>query len=742
MRRIRLASAILAVIVVVFLIWYLFLRGPSDMKRDIVLGDAAGKESTEFQLHESVIFRANGLAPRTGYRVRITREDGFVVSELRLSTDESGTIPETVVWYGIGLLPCAKMREPTPFRARASAAEISDSSFVGRDYTLTIWESEKIIRSMIFRVRDVPERPVLYATDERGCPKSGFLIGEEDVWVTARNFPKGSIIRLWVVKKNPEMKDSTQLEDQTKQYDGGFPPLLELPADETSFERELWPREHTSLGSYDIIAEVITYDQRGRYHAHAQARVQDIVSNLTYSGFVVQRRPGMAEPLEFDIAGTVHSPFTFRETFLTTENVYVGVDPCIQPSYIGKTANVYIVSNKSDAQWTIDPSLNDVTGFVETITVGGVCGNCWSTLAWTHPLVPGQYDVVLDFDQNGVYTPGVDLIDGLDRAGFVVSGIRVNSISFNYGGSGVNTIYDNVQKANIAAPEYYSANHVVKPAAWPMGGSRSVQVAFEAVPSITSAQIWAETGLGGLNSPSSPVAVSFTGGEGTATFAVNNNPNFVGKHLFNWNWKYKNVNGSTSPTGDMGATGEHVLFTTFSVPDAPMTTPWLEALEYASKWASGQTSEAGVVSTLINGIYNSGMVYDGWQHHTSGATSFNLTSVFDELRTAGLVVYMDCRDCANFFHVLSNALGFHHQYLRIPGSFTYEPIKPMGWSSCSGGGWSFHQVGWCGSSVADGSAKLSCTILAICNYSAADYINLLTKTPGIAAGPTGICSPY
>jgi flagellar hook assembly protein FlgD len=44
MTRIRLASGILAVIIVLFLIWYLFLRGPSDMRHGIVLRDAAGRE--------------------------------------------------------------------------------------------------------------------------------------------------------------------------------------------------------------------------------------------------------------------------------------------------------------------------------------------------------------------------------------------------------------------------------------------------------------------------------------------------------------------------------------------------------------------------------------------------------------------------------------------------------------------------------------------------------------------------
>lgn len=166
-----------------------------------------------------------------------------------------------------------------------------------------------------------------------------------------------------------------------------------------------------------------------------------------------------------DIAGAVSSPFAFRSTFLTNENVYVGVDPALQPGFVGQTADVFIVNHRTDAEWTLDQTLSDVTGVTETITVNGICGNCWKTLAWSAPLTVGRYDVVLDFNRDGLYTPGTDLIDSLDPVGFTVSEVRVDQISFNYTGSGAITLYDHIAAANVAAPEYVSAGHVVKPAA-------------------------------------------------------------------------------------------------------------------------------------------------------------------------------------------------------------------------------------------------------------------------------------
>ncbi|MFX0201683.1 MAG: hypothetical protein ACFFCW_36680 [Candidatus Hodarchaeota archaeon] len=750
--RLILSVLLLIVVIIIIIIWILW---PIEKRPPILLTNGSGVETTEFQLHDSILFNAIDLSPRTGYDIQVLREDGTIITELVLSTDAQGRIPQTVLWYNVGIAPCPPISTHAPALVHRISYDVRDFDYSGMGYNVKILHNGELIREMNFQIAEALLRPVLYASDWRGCPKSGFLIGEEDVWVVGKNFPKGSIIRIWAVPASSDWHDGDQLLDKTKQYNNLPPPVFELRATETDFIKKLWPRDLTSLGSYDIVAEVITYEV-GDYHPMANAQVQDFLSYMTYSGFVIQRRPGAAEPLEGDIAGSAHSPYTFRNTFLTNENVYVGVDPCLQPSYVGQTANIYIVPDQNDAWWTVSTSVNlaplDVTGTIETITVGGVCGNCWKTLAWSAPLTLGEYDVILDFNRDGFYTPGQDLIDSLEPIGFVVSEVRVDIISFNYSGSGAITIRNNINKRNISAPEYYSANHIVKPAAWTMGGSHSVQVEFKAVPAVSSIQIWAENGLGGLNSSGSPVTVSFSDGTGQATFSVNSVPSSIGKHLFYWDWNYKNVNGASTPETYMGETGEHIVYTVHSMPNAPMATPWLDVLEYATNWASGETTEAGVVDKIVNGIYNSGMVYDGYRHHTPyDYTTFYLNDVFTELRTPGFTVEMDCRDCANFFHVLTNALGFNHQYLVISPGFDYEPMLPMGvtWtssSSCVSGYWNFHQVGWCGSHVADGSTKLNCTssygslVTAVCDITDTNYINLLTNdTTG--AADTGICSP-
>lgn len=680
----------LFIILIVILLWYFFCREAAQKRPPTLLTTASGVSTTEFQAFDSILFDAVDLEPRTGYTVQVKNDQGEIVTASHLSTDRYGHIPETVIWYNVGILPCPQVQPIDEVYTSLPDSQFIAPGIQGSSFTLEIRKDETLVRATAFRVADRVLRPVLYAADRRGCPKSGFLIGEEDVWVVGKNFPKGSIVRLWAVPASSDWQDGDPLKDMTKQYDGlnELPPLFELKVDETGFKKLLWPMGLTSLGSYDIVAEVVTYPF-GNYRTSPTAEAQDVVSYPSYSGFVIQRRPGAAEPLEMDIAGTVLSPYTFQDTFLTDEDVYVGVDPCLQPDYVGDTANIFIVADKSDAQWTMhvgDPldllDDDDVTGTIETITVGGICGNCWKTLAWSDPLLPGTYDVVLDFDGDHRYTPGTDLIDGLDKVGFTVAEVRVDSISFNYAASGAVTIYDDSSGINVTEPEYEENGLVIKPAAYIMSGSYSVQVNFKAVSGINTAEIWAEDGLGGLESAASPETVTFISNSGQGTMTVNSVPNAIGKHTFSWDWKYKNVNGVPSADLDMGTTGEHIVYTLLAVPQDPQAVPWVSTLEIACDLADGFDTAAAAAREIWDDFYyNAGGEYDtvsgASQYTGSTSSNFNLTAFLTNYDTANIGT-VNCYDMGKSVVIFANALGCDAVYTYV-GPFGYlNCVKPIG----------------------------------------------------------------
>ena len=729
---------LIVVAAVIFLIWHVLCRGHDGEPIVTGLMNGAGEATSNFQYHDSVMFQAVDLEPRTVYVVRIVGPEDHVEHAVRLVTDKDGRIPETVLWYNVG--------------ARTKRASAALNIILSYTVEIALPEDNGVILQIPFWVQEQLTRPVLYAADADGNPKSGFLIGEENVWVVGKQFPRGSMIRLWAVPAKSLWKEGDRLKDKTGQFGLELPPLFVLKGEKTEFKRMFWSKYFTSLGSYDIVAEVVTYDF-GTYRPQGRATVQNVVSHLTHSGFVVQRRAGAGEHLEMELSGTRKSPYTFRDTFLTDEDVYVGVDPCVQPSKLGDAALVWIVKDKNEAQWTQHVNTpsdllddDDVTGGPTAVTVGGVCGNCWNQLAWPAPIRTGKYDIVLDFDQDKRYTPGVDLIDGLDRAGFSVSEIRVDSIDFSPGSDKI-VIYHNISREKISGPEYEAKDIVNKPVAWTMGVPHSVEVTFKGASTINTAQIWAESGLGGLASDGSPVAVTFSNGSGSGRFPVNRVPEAIGKHKFFWAWRYK-TSSSANPK-EMGVTGEHKIYTVFDTPRAPMKEPWWEVLEYACNWANGETSASGVSSKIVQRMYDSGIRYHGFSEHYTYPhhETFYLNQLFSDLRTPGFTVYMDCRDCANFFLCLTNALGFNDQYMVIKSEknqgFRYKSLRPIGHSWCNGDIWNFHQVGWCGSMVADSSVKLNCPepyVQAACDLTAEEYFAYLSDTT-LKGTQFGVCRP-
>ncbi|MCB9914260.1 MAG: hypothetical protein H6828_03800 [Planctomycetes bacterium] len=119
--------------------------------------------------------------------------------------------------------------------------------------------------------------------------------------------------------------------------------------------------------------------------------------------------------------------FEYTRTFNSGDDVYLAVDPGLQPSLMGVTADVYVVAAKGVHAWASDPSLVDVRGAATQVTFGGsnVQANTFLIDAGTLNGTVGTevgigYDMVVDANQNGVYDAG-DLIDGLsDEAGFYV----------------------------------------------------------------------------------------------------------------------------------------------------------------------------------------------------------------------------------------------------------------------------------------------------------------------------------
>jgi hypothetical protein len=103
-----------------------------------------------------------------------------------------------------------------------------------------------------------------------------------------------------------------------------------------------------------------------------------------------------------------------KDTYLPDDTVYVG-GSCISAS---TNVDIYIVENLT---WTNGMSIPpDVSsdGMNTVATDGG--GNLGPAIAWPPALTGGEYDIVLDANQNGTYDAGIDAVEDPNHPGFIV----------------------------------------------------------------------------------------------------------------------------------------------------------------------------------------------------------------------------------------------------------------------------------------------------------------------------------
>ncbi len=102
----------------------------------------------------------------------------------------------------------------------------------------------------------------------------------------------------------------------------------------------------------------------------------------------------------------------------------VAIDPSVVTPPVG-SVNIYIVADKTAAEWDADPTLTDARGFAQPGTFGGGAstndnkvemGGIGFLNADAGENIGVPYDVVIDVDGNGELSGG-DIIDGLDGPG-------------------------------------------------------------------------------------------------------------------------------------------------------------------------------------------------------------------------------------------------------------------------------------------------------------------------------------
>jgi len=208
-------------------------------------------------------------------------------------------------------------------------------------------------------------------------------------------------------------------------------------------------------------------------------------------------------------------------------------------------------------------------------------------------------------------------------------------------------------------------------------------------------------------------------------------PNTIGKRTYTWEWKVYAIPVGSGCSYMSTFTTQHTYYTLLATPQAPMSEPWTDVLDYACVWAGGKSSQWDILKYITEGIYAMGDT-DGDIDYIVGSTysptynSFLLTLFFNNIEDSSNV-QVNCTDCANLVSIFTAAVGCQAYTKRIYPGFTTNSIDPIGNPGWSTPNWTYHQFGWVGNTVNDACLRLyeSGYPIVPTNKSQNDYNTLL-----------------
>ena len=404
-------------------------------ERDIELVDAHGNKQTDFEVGDSLLLAMQGLSPGKSHLIRLMDDTGKEVFNISLIADRYEVIEPTVLWPDIGI-----GEADTTARFAYQTHEEAIAGIGGRTFSIEVLKGKKVVRKSKFQIGKKNTRPRLYPSSENGKLKRGLLLGRDELRVQGRNFPKGSQIDIYVVKRQYDWKAGDAISPIRNPDGSEVIHTIQLKREETDFNILLWPGKQLQTGSYTMIARVVLPHE---FRANERVvRATDIISDRLMTSLVVRDdiyhyKPilqscvmAMKEIVGKKLDGSPY--FEFTNNFPKGTDVWAALDPAgLMPGAIGKKVRFYTVVHKTPSQWATDSNLTDVTGTIKEIVTSSGCINGNKTCVWTNPQQAGQYDLVVDFGNNdpnpasfiadGSFDPPTDMIDGYLNVGFYIT---------------------------------------------------------------------------------------------------------------------------------------------------------------------------------------------------------------------------------------------------------------------------------------------------------------------------------
>jgi len=409
---------------------------PSDKNDEITLLDAQGNHRAEFEAGEVVMVNLQGLKPNQQHQVRLLDEKGKEILSVALLSNRFGVIAPTVVWPDMGIGNPEKGG-----RFAFESFEEAHKAMGGLELSIEILEGKKVIRKSKFKVADNLTMTRLYSAKKSGTMQRGLLLGRDELRVAGTNFPAGSIMDIYLVKRRLGWKTGDPIVPLQNPDGSEIIKTVQLRESETDFNILVWAKEQLQLGSYDMIARVVLPHEYRK--DERTIRASDIISDRYITSLVIRDDIYHYKPIENgcimaskEIAGKmlwgVPEEIIYTNNFPKGTDVWAALDPAgLMPAEIGKKIRYYVIQHKEPADWTASSLLTPIPGTGTEIITSSSCVNANAGLVWSNPMQAGKYDLVVDFGNNepnpadfmsdDSFDPPMDMIDGYMNVGFYVT---------------------------------------------------------------------------------------------------------------------------------------------------------------------------------------------------------------------------------------------------------------------------------------------------------------------------------
>ncbi len=378
------------------------------------LHDISGTERTNYYYGETIFLSLDKLYPEWQTLIRVSKNgvqnyngDRYI-SSLVAVTDRLGRISNLEIWYNVGI------------DVNGQPADVAGQ------YTVHIlqtsqnnpWKNFKIPFTVYNSVP--PQAHVDVKRSDGSYLGNGALTGQ-DIYAQGGGFAPGTNVRLTIVRDQEIYNSGDLLVDES----GGAEEIVVTAAGEVALTK-IWSAAGL-IGVYDLVADIPPF---------GQFNIGDVVQQSSLAGLIVQNAPSLTD-IVMDIACDGNG--IYQNMFSNLDALYAKANPLVRPSGLtamGHVSHSGIFVSPHKSVWTSGDRLvhietvGSMNSAVEAL-VDSSSGALALTLVrgaakagYREPLRlwAGDYDVIVDVNNNTLYDPGVDLLDGGSQVGFTIPG--------------------------------------------------------------------------------------------------------------------------------------------------------------------------------------------------------------------------------------------------------------------------------------------------------------------------------